>query len=241
LYCIGRDITERKRTEQAIQAYQQKLRALASELTLTEERERRRIADDLHDRVGQSLALARMQIAVAKEATAGTPVATSLEEASRHMLQATRDTRGIMYDLSSPAMAEIGLDAAISEWLEDRIAGLDGLQIRFSGGNMDISLEDNVKAVLFRCVRELVTNVVKHAKAGEVVVRMESESGILRIAVKDNGVGFDPSTDAQARDDKSGFGLFSIRERMAYFGGFLEIESAPRKGCKAVLTVPVGS
>jgi PAS domain S-box-containing protein len=109
------NITEQKQAEEKLQEYQQRLRALASELTLTEERQRRNIALDLHDQVGQSLAVMRMQLAVAQKESSGRKVATILDEVSGSLRTAIQDTRNVISDLSSPLINELGLAAALSE------------------------------------------------------------------------------------------------------------------------------
>jgi len=236
---VVENITKRKQAENTLLEYQLRLKALASELTVSEEKERRRIALDLHDQVGQSLSFARLQLAAAKKATTDIDLAANLDEISQSLLKAVQDTREIMYDLSSPSIDEIGLDAAISEWMEVRIASRHGLTTEFTADEMNTSLDDDTRAVVFRCVRELLTNVVKHARASRVAVRMFVEADTFRVAVEDDGVGFDATGAADAYSGEGGFGLFSIHERMGDLGGELEIESRPGAGCTAVLRVPI--
>ena len=241
---IIRDITERKRAEQTLQAYQQRLKALASQLTIAEEKERRRIAADLHDHVGQSLALARMQIAAACKSASDAVLTTKLADISKTLLQALQNTRHLIFKLSSPSMHEIGLRAAISEWLEEEIEKRYDLKTKFID-NIDEShrklLDENVRAILFRNVRELLTNVVKHAQASQVSVLMEHANAFLNIVIQDDGVGFDYGSKSQTGKSEGGFGLFSIYERMADLGGALEIESEPGKGCTVILRMPLDS
>jgi signal transduction histidine kinase len=236
------DITDRKQAKQKILEYQQKLKALAFQLTVTEEKERRRIADDLHDQIGQSLALARMQIAAACKSAADDGLAAKLDDVSEILREAVQDTRHLIFDLSPPAMHEIGLGAAISEWLDDQIGKRYGLKTEFFD-NIDQSyrktLDDNVRAILFRNIRELLINVVKHAQANQVTVLMEVTDGVLKIVVQDDGIGFDSGELSQPEGIKGGFGLFSIEERMTDLGGAFEIESQPGKGGRAILTVPL--
>ena len=235
---IVRDITEQKKSEQKLREYQQRLKALTAELALSEEKERRRIAMELHDQVGQTLAVARIQLATAKKAASDTGVAVGLEEASRTVLQAIHETRDIMYDLSSPTMNEIGLVAAVSEWLENRIRSRSGLETEFTADELKTPLNPDTRAILFRSVRELLTNVVKHARARKVSVRMINAGDTLRIVVEDDGVGFDKHENTLAENHDEGFGLFSIHETMTDMGGYLEIETEPGLGCAAVLVVP---
>lgn len=239
---IEEDITERKQAEKEILRYQQHLKALASQLTVTEEKERRRIATDLHDQIGQSLALARMQIAATLKSATDAGQAAKLDDISELLREAVHDTRHLMFDLSPPAMHQIGLGAAISEWLEDQIEKRYGIKTEFFD-NIDEGhrkvLDENVRAILFRNVRELLVNVVKHAQANQVTVLMEVTDGVLKIVVQDYGIGFDHLLVSQTGGTGGGFGLFSIKERMTNLCGALEIESQPGRGCKAVISVPL--
>ncbi len=238
---ILRDITERKNTEKALENYQMRLKALASQLTIAEEKERRRMAVDLHDHVCQSLALMRIQVSSIRKNVLDATLTAKLDDVSGTLQQTLQDTRHLMSDLSSPSMIEIGLSAAISEWLEEQVAERHDLKTEFID---DISehrqniLEDNVRAILFRNVRELLTNVIKHARAKKVSVWLQEEVNLLKIMVKDDGIGFDPAAVNVKNGQDRGFGLFSIEERMSDMGGTFEIFSEPGQGCKAILMVP---
>jgi signal transduction histidine kinase len=141
-------------------------------------------------------------------------------------------------------MHSIGLRAAISEWLEDQIEKRYGIKTEFfdniDGGQAKV-LDENVRAILFRNVRELLINVVKHAQASQVSILMEHTNDALKIVVQDDGIGFDSRELFQTGGITGGFGLFSIEERMTDLDGALEIVSQPGKGCKAILTVPLRS
>jgi len=231
----------RKQAERALQEYQQELKALASQLTITEEKERRRIAVALHDHVGQSLALARIQIASARKQTSESRLAEMLDEISDTLLETLEDTQQLMLELSSSAMNEIGLCSAISEFLEFQIGNKHSLKTEFIDNlpeKCKKSLDSNVRAILFRNVRELLVNVVKHARANKVSVRIEDRDTTIRIIVEDDGIGFDPRPVTQAGSKIVRFGLFSIEELMADLGGNLRIVSEPGKGCTAILSAP---
>ena len=236
---IVRDITEQKEAEQEIQLYQKRLKALASQLTVAEERERRRIAADLHDQIGQTLALARLQLAQVRKSVPIDGLTAQIDELSDSMHQAAKDTQQLVFDLSSPLMNELGLAEAISEWLEEKIGKRYALKTKFSQTGGQIPLSDDERAILFRNVRELLTNVVKHARANLVQVSMEYTDVSLSIIIRDDGIGFDDRSLSPQGGIDGGFGLFSVRERMTDFGGTLEIASEPGKGCKATLTVPL--
>jgi signal transduction histidine kinase len=135
-------------------------------------------------------------------------------------------------------MNEIGLTAAISEWLEEQIGKRHGLETELIDNGRKEPLDDDTRAILFRNVRELLANVVKHAEAKKVSVCLEDGYDSLSIVVKDDGIGFNRSEISNAVTLKGGYGLFSIKERMADLGGSLEIVSEPGKGCTAILTAP---
>jgi signal transduction histidine kinase len=236
---VVEDISERKQVEQALQEYQQRLKALAAELTLAEERERRHIAADLHDHVSQSLALARIQVGMARKTASDARRNALLDEVSQILLEAIRDTRTLLFDLSSPLLNELGLETAVSAWLRDQIGLKHELRTEFIDDGLEKPLAEDVRDILFRNVRELLANVIRHSQANQVEVSMQRDDATMEITVRDDGVGFDPQTGALQQNPMGGFGLFSIQERMADLGGSLAIESKPGQGCTIRLTAPL--
>ena len=233
------NITEQKQAEEKLQEYQRRLKALASELTRTEERERRNIALDLHDHVGQSLAVMRMQLAVARKEVGGSKVAAILDEVSGSLREAIQDTRHVISDLSSPLINELGLAAALSEWLKVRIGERYGLETEFIDDGEPKPLGEDTRAILYRSVRELLANVIKHANANQVSVSLQRRDGAVQIVVEDDGVGLADDRHPEKDSTEGGFGLFSIKERMSDLGGSLKIESHPRRGVRVTLTAPL--
>ncbi|MCB9078235.1 MAG: PAS domain S-box protein [Anaerolineaceae bacterium] len=238
---VVEDITKRKQVEVQLQAYQFKLKLLAAELTLAEERERRRIAAELHDEVGQTLTSAGIQIALAIMNTSEAKVIAILHDVGNTISQVIEEIHDMVFDLSSPLLDEIGLAAALAEWLVEKVEKKHGLQTEFVGLDQKMVLDDDVETILFRNVRELLTNVIKHAQASKVTVRVEQIDDRAMVVVQDDGQGFDPLAIPTATDREGRFGLFSIRERMADLGGMLEIVSAPGQGCTATLIVPLSN
>jgi PAS domain S-box-containing protein len=236
---IAQDITERKQAEGKILAYQQRLKALASQLTIAEERERRRIAAELHDHVSQSLALVRIHLSSAQKATSESRRNELLDLASQTLVEAIQDTRTLTFELSSPLLYKLGLEKAIAAWLRDQIGIPFNLETDFLDDGQEKPLTEDEQVILFRNVRELLVNVVHHAQATEIQVSIEREVANIIITVQDDGIGFDSGSALQYEYPEDGFGLFSIQERMADFGGSLEIISAPGMGCTAVLTAPL--
>ena len=138
-----------------------------------------KIAADLHDHVGHSLALARMQLNGILESDSDLERNILVKDISNIMLQALQETRSLIFELSTQSMNDIGLAAAISEWLEEQIEKRHGLKTEFSGTiakKHQKTLDENVQTLLFRSVRELLTNVVKHARANKVAVHLGNKT-----------------------------------------------------------------
>ena len=236
---MSQDITDIKAAEQELQKYQQRLRALGLEMTISEERERRRIATELHDEAAQSLALARLKLAAAAKRVGDEATRSKLDDASQLLKDSLQQIRELVLDLSSPALNEIGLAAATSEWVEEHLCRQHGLSASFTDNCGDLEFDHDVLALLFRNTRELLTNVVKHAQATRVSVRFDCIGDAFRITVADDGRGLAASETMRTPSDEGGFGLFSVRERVRDLGGTLEIESAPGKGCTVRMTLPL--
>lgn len=237
MWALIRDITDRKRAEAALAEQQQRLRALGAELSVAEQRERRRIATLLHDDVIQSLALARIQLGAVSQCRPEDDRAKVVDESRKIIEQAIDHLRSLTYQLSPPILHELGLEAAL-DWLAEQFAGQYKFRCRFEDDGQPKPVGENARTLLFAGVRELLLNVAKHARATQVVVRAQKEDGMIRILVEDDGAGFD--TARVVRVDKiSGFGLFNLRERLNYLGGRCEIQSDPGRGTKVVLIAPL--
>lgn len=240
LFGILQDVTELKESEQKLINYQQRLKSLALQLALVEEQERRHIAADLHDNVGQSLALTRLQLAaVLKRLPDDKKTAGLVHNCSQLILTVIQETRHLIFEISSPSLNEFGLAAAITEWKEQTCKLSHGLEIEVID-RLEIDFVNlDLRAIIFRNIRELLINVIKHAKATVVVVNLEEKSGCYQITVKDNGIGFMVDEQAGNVSVAGGFGLFSIQERMIDIGGQLIINAKPQEGCTVIMTLPV--
>lgn len=228
------DITERKENERQLREYQARLVDMAFDASIAEERERRRIAADLHDRIGQSLAVAQMKIAQSRSAVTGEP-RTALDEALTLVDQTIADMRTLMFDLSPPVLYDLGLTAALA-WLGDTLQQKHGLHVALDARDESSGLDPDVAALLFRTVRELLMNVVKHAGSSHAWVSLRTDADSVHIVVRDSGAGFDPTK--TKRSGKGTFGLFSAREQVIRLGGTLVVRSAPGKGTLVEVTVP---
>ena len=246
--CYFTDITVRKRaegeleqrvvdrTQELLQLHKQ-LRALTTELNLTEQRERRRLAIELHDHLAQLLVLGKMKLGQSKRVTQPPEKRDELiEETDAVLSEALAYTRTVVIDLSPPILREFGLPAAL-RWLGERMQRHE-LAVTVQIETEDLLLPEDQAVLLFQSVRELLMNTIKHAHSQRATIRMAQESGALRIEVRDEGVGFDLEGDTQA-SISSKFGLFSIRERMRALGGHFHMQSAPGEGATATLILPL--
>ncbi|MFQ5674327.1 MAG: PAS domain S-box protein [bacterium] len=232
------DITDRKEAEEKMNRYQDKLRALAAELSSAEEQERRRIAADLHDRIGQSLAISKMRLAELRQTVQSTEITSQFEEFQKALDQAIKDTRTLTYEISPPLLYELGFEEAL-EWLTEEFSNEHALEVKFSDDGKTKKLDEPMCIFLFRAVRELLVNIIKHAKAKSVAVTIRKNRKTVQLQVSDDGVGFDTSKPRSKMEQAGGFGLFNIRDRLDYYGGKLEIRSQQGQGTHVILSAPL--
>jgi PAS domain S-box-containing protein len=234
---ISEDITERKEAEARLLAYQEQLRALTSEMLLVEERERRRIASELHDQIGQNLALCKLKVAALENNLGDDALKGELAVVRRLLECSIQDARSLIFDLSPPVLYELGFVAAL-EWLTERIQEQFHIPVEFENRLRDPELKNDQQVILFQVVRELLINMGKHSRASKAKIILSHEEPFLKIQVNDDGVGFDASLIFAPREQNGGFGFFSMRERLNYLGGDLEARSRPGKGSQIILKVP---
>ncbi|KJS32368.1 MAG: hypothetical protein VR64_07610 [Desulfatitalea sp. BRH_c12] len=239
------DVTERKQQELAMQKAQGELahRAgqlarLSLELTMAEQRERRRLAETMHDHLQQLLAGARlhMDLGIAETAAEQQP---AFKNAYDLILQALKATRNLSAELSPPVLFQQGLSEAFG-WLARWMKKTHALDVEIEVDEGDYPVEEAVKVLLFQSVRELLFNVKKHAQTNCARVAMTHMDGRIKLVVSDTGTGFDTQTPwrTDAETDK-GFGLFSVRERLVLLEGTFDIESSPGGGTTVALTAPM--
>ncbi len=230
------DITERRNAEKAIHAYQDELRRMSFEAAVAEERERRRIAVELHDRMGQVLALAEIKLTSVRGGLSG-EARSAVDGAVELLEQAIVDARTLIFDLSPPILYDLGLEKALS-WLAEDLERRHGLDVEITDDGADKPLDDAAKGVVFRAVRELLMNVLKHAKSPAARVSVIRTDDHLRVDVEDRGAGFDPDVTA-ASGSGGGFGLLSVRAQISRLGGVLDVKSGPGRGTLASVLVPL--
>lgn len=250
----ARDITERRRIEEdlksltleldsrvskrteSLQLTQDRLRALATQLSLAEERVRRTLASELHDYLGQMLVVCRIKLTQANQG-ANEPTQQQLGDADRILQDAITYTRSLVAQLTPPVLREFGLVMGLT-WLAEQMKH-HGLRVGMRLNSPSVDLSEEHAILLFQSVRELLMNIVKHAGTTDASLTVDLAQQTLSITVADTGRGFDPSAEPATPDPH--FGLFSIRERMEAVGGHFVLTSVPGQGTTATLSLSVQS
>jgi PAS domain S-box-containing protein len=229
---IAQDVTERRRSEREAAVDRDRMRSMATESVISEEQLRRTLAAELHNGLGQDIALAKMKLSVLRS-SASVELHDPLIGIEQLVEQADRSLRSITYQISPPSLHDLGLVAAL-EWLADDIGARYGVDVRIEDDASPHVADERIRVILFRAVRELLVNAATHANVREVAVRLARQDGLVRITVEDVGAGFDT-----ADLDRRGYGLFGIGEQLKHVGGNLHVESVPGRGTTVTMTASV--
>jgi signal transduction histidine kinase len=224
---------------------QGRLQALASELSLVEQRERKRLANELHDHLQQLLVLGKLIIGQGKRFASGVPdCEIVLKKVDDILSDALTYSRTLVTELSPPVLHDHGLAGGL-RWLGDYMKKHGQTVTVMVPEDQDLKLPEDQVILLFQSVRELLINSSKHAGTSEATVRMDQRDDYLQIEVRDEGAGFDLAAAAAAAADtpnggiSSKFGLFSIQERMRALGASFAIHSVPDYGTTATMVLPL--
>ncbi|MEW5735984.1 MAG: AAA family ATPase [Thermodesulfobacteriota bacterium] len=218
---------------------QRRLQDLSTQLSLAEERERRHIAGQLHERIGHGLAETAIKLGSLLARSGLSSKDRALAEEARAIVDRTmEDTRGLIFEISPPILYDLGLSAAL-EWLGEETNRRNAIRVSFEDRSGDIFITENLRVFLFQAARELIFNAVKHADSSRVAIILVHEGERLLLSVNDDGKGFHPKMLKEKRGGKGGFGLFGIRERASRMGGQLEVSSFPGKGTRVTLVMPL--
>lgn len=229
---VGQDVTDRRSLERDQAKRSERLSGLALANLLEEERLRRTLAAELHDGIGQDVNLAKLRLATLREAT--TPeLHASLNGIIQLMEVIDGSLRGITYRISPPSLHDLGFVEAL-HWLVESMAAQHQFEVDFEVVEPVVVMDEWARVILFRAVRELLSNVLLHARVLRARLRIERRGTDVLITVSDLGLGFDA-----ADFDQHGYGLFGIREQCRYIGATLTVQSEPGAGTTVVLCAPV--
>ncbi len=216
------------------------LRSLATQLTQAEERERRRLAQAMHDHLQQLLVAAKLHTLRLNRTASAEVIQQVASQLDQILSESIEATRSLTFELSPPVLYDRTLGLAL-EWLGGWMESKHGLTVKLSAEPDTDPERQDVRVLLFQATRELLFNVVKHARVNNAHVQISHLKGQIQIIVSDTGVGFDPAEARAGETSANGFGLFSIRERLDLVGGKMEVHSSPGCGSRFTLIAPAGN
>jgi PAS domain S-box-containing protein len=232
---VMRDVTERRMATEALERQREELQRLSASLTRAREEERRHVARELHDELGQRLSAIKLDLARELAAPAGS---AHVAERRQALIAAVDDamaaTRRIAADLRPPMLDDLGLEAAL-DWLVREWAARTGVAADLRCEPIDERLSGSAATAVYRIVQEALTNVLRHAKARRVALTLACESSELVVTVQDDGIGLLPG----AEHKRGSSGLMNIRERARDLGGAATIRNLPAGGCRLQVRLPL--
>ncbi|MGM0601367.1 MAG: PAS domain S-box protein [Candidatus Rifleibacteriota bacterium] len=232
------DITARKEAEKQIIQQRERLRELAAGLANAQDKEQRRISQGLHDDVGQLIAACNTRLSYAKQYAETDELKSIHEEIGEFLDEMDKAIRDLNFELTTSTLYRLGLEEAAKElcqYFEDRY----GLHFNLYVQGEKVKLEDNIETVVFKAMRELMFNVVKHAEVKNADVFIAYGGTLLKITVKDKGKGFPQAENTDCLTEAKGLGLLNIRERLKDLNGNMQIISNQNKGAEISLEVPI--
>ncbi len=232
---------ERSRLFDAINQQREQLRALNQKLTQAQEAERQQLARELHDELGQALTAITINLTtVAQELPSGCAPGLSdrLQEAIALANQTLEQVRELSFNLRPAMLDDLGLGPALS-WYVKRCAQRTNLDLQLDVSDLQERLPPEVETALYRVVQEALTNVIRHARASAVQIRLECETTVVRAQVEDDGQGFDVIQVLNRQRPQHGIGLLGMRERITLLGGTFSLHSAPGQGTRLALEIPL--
>jgi PAS domain S-box-containing protein len=237
-YCFQKDITDRKRAEQALRRYARRLKVLSRRVVEVQEEERCHLARELHDEIGQSLTAIAVNLQAVRR-SCGPDAHPRLEECLGIVQRGIEQVRSLALDLRPSMLDDLGLVAAL-RWYLDGQARRVGYEARFVARPEEIRLGSAAATIAFRVAQEALTNVARHARARRVLVKLWTRGGQLWLIVRDDGIGFDPEAALRRVAAGRGLGLLGMRERAALLGGRVDFRSVEGRGTEVRLALRTG-
>jgi len=232
---------ERKLAEEKLLAYQRRLKSLASELVLVDEKEKHRIAVEMREKIAQNLVASKMKLETLSKSMSSEEFHKIVDDVCRLLNATTRNLKSLSLEINSPALYEMGFEEGVACLIEEQIDKKSVIEYKFEDDSQVKPISDDVKILLFRSVKDLLSNVIEHSHAQNVKVSIRKVGSQIKVRIEDDGVGFSLSKIAQRKGKQQGFGHFSIGARLGELGGYLEIDSKPKQGCRVTMTAPLTS
>lgn len=240
---ILRDTTEQVRIAQALRESRDELRRLSGLLVTIQEDERRRIALDLHDGLGQSLSLIKLSLenaATQLAAGAAGEAGESLQQLIPRVRQALVEVRRVSTELRPSILDDLGILPTLSWFFREFEAACGHIAVEKAFNVAEHEVSVPLQITLYRILQEAINNIVKHAGADRVRVSLDRIDEVLHLLIEDNGCGFDPDSIRCAEGESRGLGLLSMKERASFSGGTFRIASAPGQGTRIEVSWPCG-
>ena len=233
-----RDITKRKQAEAKLKESRQRLQVLSRRLVEAQETERRRLARELHDEIGQALTITEMNLQALLESPEAGALAPRLKESLEVVERVQEQVHDLSLNLRPSMLDDLGLESAL-RWYTQRQAALAGLEADVRAEPLMQRLDPMIETECFRVAQEALTNVVKHAKARTVTVELTQNGEQLHLSVRDDGVGFDVARVREQAVRGASLGLLSMEERAALAGGGLQYHATPGQGTEVHAWFPL--
>ncbi len=235
---IVTDISVRKQAEAALRLARERLETLSHQLLAAQEMERRRLARELHDEIGQSLSMVKIDLHMVQQLLQQTDLVVPLHESVEMVERALQQVRALSVELRPSLLDDLGLIPAL-RWYVDRQSRRGKFTAYFAADPLPGRLAPELETVCFRLVQEALTNVLRYAQAGRVEVELKVDEATLHLAIRDDGVGFNAAEALVGAVQGGSLGLLGMQERAALVGGWLEITSAPGYGAEIQANLPL--
>ncbi len=237
---IGKDITLQKKAEEALRTSEQALHLLASQIMSAQEEERRRLARELHDELGQELMVLKLRIRAVREGVLEKRpgLEAACDEMTRSINELAESIRRISRDLSPAILEDLGLSAGI-RWLVDRSIPPSGIAVSLDVDAVDDLFTEKERMTVYRIIQEGITNILKHAGASRMSLRLKVVDGSVLLAVEDNGQGFDDGAVSAPGAGARGMGLAAMAERARMLGGHIDVHSGKGSGTRIRVVFPM--